>query len=389
MGRPIKVALVLDRIAFGGMTVANLNLYTQLEKLGYDVRLVSDSSKSDNGTFLLKEKGYEASWPCRGARSLKQSCKRLLDALNGVDVVIFSETWICQYIASALPGYVVVLKSVHNTVECFVRRYGWNRRCIDAYVCVSPVAREISILKRIGGAIYVVPNGTDFVRSKKREQSKMVIARIAYVGRFFDFHKGTSILPKIAENLKAGGVASSWTLAGDGEKHEKQALIDEFDRLEVDFSVCKLDQKGVKDLLEKCDFIIIPSNFEAFGLVLIESMALGCIPICSTAPSFSWILGSHSESLQVRSDEAEGYAEIIKRLIRNTDERKFHQENLMLRQKEVFSPESVGLGYHKIIQNYLSQPVRTSAGKVLIPWAELVKDCWWGKFLHRAYMKLK
>jgi glycosyltransferase involved in cell wall biosynthesis len=385
----MKIALVLDKAVAGGVTVINLMLYARLIRLGHDVRLVFSSSESGNGGFLLKEKKIRAEQLCLGVRSLRKRCRILAQSLKEADVVIFSESKEAQYVASALPDRIVILKGIHNSAECVGKKFLWNQNAVDAYVAVSPVVREMALVRRVHAPVYVVPNCTDFKGPASGDLRKNGLT-ISYVGRFDDFHKGVLILPRIAEVLQQRGIHARWILAGAETDPDRTRLIDGFKKSGADFEVHAPDRSGVERLLAESDFMIVPSNFEAFGLVVIEGMATGCIPVCSEVPAFSWILGNHSEELQIAENGPEAYADVLCRLLRDDALCKTIRVDLLQRQQHCFSVEATGLAYHRLISQLQSRSGRqVRAGHIRIPLSEQIKDYWWGRISHSIYMRIR
>ncbi|MDF7807635.1 glycosyltransferase family 4 protein [Pontiellaceae bacterium B12219] len=385
----MKIAIGLNRIDFGGLTIANLLINNQLLERGHAVTLVTTSANRGNGEFLLKEGNVSAIHPCAGIKAFRKRCTVLVDELKRYDVIIFSESNEIQCIAPALPARIILIKAIHNTTTCFVRRLLWNETAINAVVCVSPLIREMLILRKIKRPVHIIPNCTDFnstICPTKQENPPIV----AYVGRFHDFHKGNLILAQVAAILKERGVHVKWFLAGDGPPHEKEPLLSSFKASGVDYEVGLLSQREVQLLLEKSSIMVVPSNFEAFGLILIEGMATGCIPVCSNAPVFSWILGNHSEDLQVLNNHSVEYADIIGRVLSDQSESQKLRTDLLKRQKKQFSPEVIGEAYDQLIRYLQASGAEVCrSGKIRIPLGEQCQDFWWGRILHTIYMRFK
>jgi len=111
------------------------------------------------------------------------------------------------------------------------------------------------------------------------------------VGRLDAEQKGIDILLKAFEMIMNGEVP------GSGEVREKMRLIllgagdanleNEARRLEQHFPrnmksiIAYLGRETTREYYGAADFCVIPSNFEPFGLVQLEAMCMGCIPIGS------------------------------------------------------------------------------------------------------------
>jgi glycosyltransferase involved in cell wall biosynthesis len=135
---------------------------------------------------------------------------------------------------------------------------------------------------------------------------------------------------------------------------------------------------------------MVPSNFEAFGIVLVESMAMGSVPVCSSAPAFSWILGRYSETLQVLNNDPAEYADIIEHLLNNPSIYLESRAGLRERQQSHFSASAIGTAYDRLLRELTENSRKVErSGRIDIPIGEKCKDYGWGKLLHRLYMKLK
>lgn len=111
------------------------------------------------------------------------------------------------------------------------------------------------------------------------------------VGRLDAEQKGIDVLLKAFEMIMNGEVHGSLEirekirliLLGSGDQH----LENEARRLEHQFPrnmksiIAYLGREATREYYGAADFCLIPSNFEPFGLVQLEAMCMGCIPIGS------------------------------------------------------------------------------------------------------------
>jgi glycosyltransferase involved in cell wall biosynthesis len=383
----MKLALVTGSAPLGGVIVSTSILYKQFEKAGHQVALVLTSDELGDGVDLLKEVGIPFEAPGKRESSVRKRCALLLNVLKGFDVVIHAESTESSYCSPALPEKTISIKIVRNTFEIAHGKPFFNQKSLNGFVCISPVVREMMMLYKPQVPISVIPNATLFNECGRR-QDRSGPVNVVYLGRLNEFHKGIFILPKILAEAKRQGVDFSLTIAGSGRDEDElwKRLSDQEDNIKIQ----RLSRTETEDLLQKSDLLLVPSKFEAFGLTVIEGMATGCIPICSSAPVFSWILGKHSELLQVSSDTATEYVEIIKRLSADHDLLTRIRSDLLVRQKSLFSAEALGKGYLRqleVFSNSGLRPVRT--GRVVIPIGRKMQDFWWGKILHKIYMKIR
>lgn len=118
-----------------------------------------------------------------------------------------------------------------------------------------------------------------FIGKFKCNKSNLLLG---YAGRLVKSKNVDKILMAISriDNVKL-------QIVGDGE--EKLNLINMVDLLELSERVDFIPAKPKKDLIDwyrSVDIIVYPSESESLGLVPLESMACGCIPILSDIPVF-------------------------------------------------------------------------------------------------------
>lgn len=105
----------------------------------------------------------------------------------------------------------------------------------------------------------------------------------AYVGRLDTAQKGLGVLLRAhARHLSGAGLNLIFAGEGDPElAREISATVEAAPRGNVRFIHRLLSREEVRELLGAVDFAVIPSRFEPFGLVQLEAMAMGALPISS------------------------------------------------------------------------------------------------------------
>ena len=159
---------------------------------------------------------------------------------------------------------------------------------------------EMELFKLYEGKVTHVFNGIDtkfwnaqacsYPRLSRRERRKKTLNSYGlkdgifylYVGRFDPVQKGVDILLGASEEFLRDndvkmlivGVGDrkleSWSKELEGQHPSKLKVINRL-----------LPAEEVRDLYSTADFALVPSVFEPFGLVQLEAMSCGCIPIGS------------------------------------------------------------------------------------------------------------
>jgi glycosyltransferase involved in cell wall biosynthesis len=108
-----------------------------------------------------------------------------------------------------------------------------------------------------------------------------------FVGRFVE-EKGIQHILEAAHDLREENI--TFVLAGDFENVAGGSIYPklqkQFSELENVTVLGKLSEKELVDFYRKIDVLLLPSTnrFEAFGMVQIEAMSFGAIPIASNLP---------------------------------------------------------------------------------------------------------
>ena len=149
---------------------------------------------------------------------------------------------------------------------------------IDKIIAVSKQDNEI--FSKISSRVEYIPNGIDCskFRSGKKEKNTFV-----YVGR-------------IAPNKRIDNLVRTFTIAGKMDSRIKLRIIgkDSGNLLpglrkiagsNITFKE-NVTEKEKLDSLAKTQFFVSASEYEGFGLSVLEGMASGCIPILNSIPAF-------------------------------------------------------------------------------------------------------
>jgi glycosyltransferase involved in cell wall biosynthesis len=110
--------------------------------------------------------------------------------------------------------------------------------------------------------------------------------RLVYTGRFSEYQKRVSDLPRIARALEQKGVPAEWTLigAGDNEAELRAAFATLADPSKVRFAG-KMSSDEVMGHYAGQDCFLLTSNFEGLPVSLMEAMGQGVIPLVTDIDS--------------------------------------------------------------------------------------------------------
>jgi rhamnosyl/mannosyltransferase len=163
-------------------------------------------------------------------------------------------------------------------------------RVADAVVATTPTYGRL--LERFApGRVHVIPWGLDapaFVPSTAGAYDGRRPLRVLFVGQQRPY-KGIPVLIEAAAGLPSLTV----TIAGAGPHQRRYEELS--DRLGARNIVhCgHIDEDTLRDAYGSHDVVVLPSTnrSEAFGLVLLEGMAAGCVPVASRLPGVADVVG--------------------------------------------------------------------------------------------------
>jgi glycosyltransferase involved in cell wall biosynthesis len=136
--------------------------------------------------------------------------------------------------------------------------------------------------------------------------------RLLYYGRFENSSKGVRLFPEIATALKRRQIPFVWTLHGSGPEEEflKNAFAEDIQTGQVIFSKT-VKYAELPERIRSHDIYLLASTNEGGPLTLLESMALGLVPVCGDIPCLVQEVITAQNGFRVRRDDPEAYAEAI------------------------------------------------------------------------------
>jgi glycogen synthase len=132
--------------------------------------------------------------------------------------------------------------------------------------------------------------GDEGVTRGRLERRRQLLSRLqlpprptfAYVGRLDGEQKGIDVLLD-AYTSELSGAPLNLLLVGEGEAPVTRSIeaVAGMAKERVRFVNRLCPAEEVREILGAIDFIVIPSRYEPFGLIQLEAMAMGAVPIAS------------------------------------------------------------------------------------------------------------
>lgn len=326
-----------------GAGQAVLSLARAQQSLGHEVRLARwdlDAGRTDISPLPR---------PVHLRTSFRRQYQRVHEWLQELDILHLHASyysWKTALVAkSALHSGIPYVYSPHGALTylrirresrkqyLFSRLLGLqtlnNAAWVQAY---SPEERGLLDDYGVTSQVLVLPNGVD-LESDHQETTNPVVRAIpevrergypivGFLGRLDIWKKGLDLLLDAFSNIHRNyGVSPYLFIAGPDWYGNSSLLEQRIKELRIESHVLfvgELKQNEVADFLSNLDFLVIPSRYEGFPLVLLEACAARCPVIVSEGSNVAWLVRKHHVGLV--SDSNHHFADSIVYLIKNPSE---------------------------------------------------------------------
>lgn len=323
-GRPTFYPFPKDvRMIDLGINYSDDNIKSPVEKIAGYLRKRRKHRKALTA-LLQKEKAdiVVSLYPSESSfiPSIKDGSKKVLE-------LHFNKLFRLQYNRKGLLGLIDRWRTKQD--EKLVRKF-------DKFVVLTQEDKELwGNLHNIE----VIPNAALFPNIKK--QSDVSKHRVIAVGRL-DYQKGFDRLIQAWEIVQNAKKYADWQLDifGQGEWHDMlQQMIVEKNLSQTAY--LNRPTNAIWDEYSRSSVLVMSSNYEGFGMVLVEAMACS-VPVvafaCQCGPKD--IIQDGINGLLVKDGDIEGLANAMMRLMENEEERKAMGRNAR-QVTETYSEEKV------------------------------------------------
>jgi phosphatidylinositol alpha-mannosyltransferase len=184
---------------------------------------------------------------------------------------------------------------------------------VDEVIAVSPVVSSYLA----NGRHDVIPNGITVPQPLPTEGKRTAIV---YLGRLEPRKSVGTLIEAVA---LLGAEAPAVHIAGDGlsRKELERAVADRGLR---SVSFCgEVSDSRKWELLRDASIIVAPSvGGESFGIVLLEALAAGAVPVAADNPGYRHVLAERANDLLFPAGNAEALAARIRELLRDETRRR-------------------------------------------------------------------
>lgn len=257
--------------------------------------------------------------------------------------------------------HIPLVTNIHGSdIQLFALRGKFNKwvvkQCLkrsDQVIANSNALLEVTLKlfgsKNIKNPV-VIGNGVDLLKIDQSNNPYSSLAPfILGIGRL-EYFKGFDVLVKAFAAVKKRFPAVRLIIVGEGSEMGKLEVLRQDLALYDSVSFYgRLEHKDVLKMLDACEFLVMPSRREAFGIVIIEAMATGKAVIATNVGGIPELVTNGKNGILVQPDDPNSIACAIATLIQDDQLSKKLGKFGMKNVKENFDWEQVSKKYLELL----------------------------------------
>jgi glycosyltransferase involved in cell wall biosynthesis len=364
----MNIALVTYSLKIGGIERVIFNQAKIFQESGHHVLVVESQGKGPWKTYF-QENGIEVkTFELPIFKSKAAFSKDLINFLKGFDVLFIHDSPYVQAGIPSLPDRILVFTVLHSMLESMLDNASGNLSSINKIITVSPyLSKLLAAQKQVESEkIEYIPtsviNQQDIPVLPKQEIGKKML----FIGRIEHAEKAVMILPDIIRKVLEDTPISCLHIFGEGS--DMEALQEKIIQYGLrDFMIIKgyLPYQQLFDTLAQYDFLILPSFFEGQGLVVLEAMAMGVIPIASRLEGRTTVwVEDGAQGFLADPGDPDDFARVISQNINRKDLLEI-SENAKMVVRKGFTFEKMKERYTQLIADELQFPGQISRDQVI------------------------
>lgn len=326
-----------------------------------------ECKENGNGYDIYRPKYFKLPYPLGKGSEWYTYFKSVLSTIKreklSFDLIhshgIYPDGYVAMRIAEHFGVPVIIhmhdsyFKEIHQAYRQKIDRImGYSERII----AVSEFQKNIivDIYDEFDEKISTVYNGIDTNKFNVADHEKKDKVKLVFVGNLIDV-KAVDILIH-AVNLLRTDIPVFLDIYGDGKNgKEYQDLVNKLDIADIIKFKGIVSNDVLAEYLPKYSYLVLPSHYETFGIVLIEAMACGIPVIATKVGAIPEIVTSDEVGILVEPNSPESLAEGIRKAIKKNWNRQKIREYA-----ENFSIESTARKIEKIYYEILKAPEKAT-----------------------------
>lgn len=286
--------------------------------------------------------------------------RRLLVELN-IDIVHSHSFWPTVFNYFLRRSYKTITTLHNNPFEDFVFEYNsflgsimakimiHSCKSLDKSVAISEYVQAIH--KKVGVVnTCVIYNGIEEKSQnsyKEITEEDITIVSISVLNKVKNLRESLDVF----KTMKDHGLKVKYLIIGDGpEKVSLQGYCKEKEIVDVEFKGA-IPREKVFEYLSKSSFLLSTSKSEGFGLVVVEAMMMGVIPICYEIPVMKEIIDDQRNGIIFTNSEEAVHKmkDIMNYKINEVS------ENAKNKYKKYFKVEDMSNNYVEVYKNLMNR----------------------------------
>jgi glycosyltransferase involved in cell wall biosynthesis len=213
---------------------------------------------------------------------------------------------------------------------------------MDAILCVSKKDHELLGKIIPSKKLFLIPNGiSNSSYSQPQTDNRDPNMKIS-VGRLSTNKRYDLLIYFLAEIIKDAPDMTLYIIGKDfGELDNIRSLITKFDVNHHVNIMGEISKKVLIEYLQKAKFWISTSDYESFGIALLEAMASGCIPIVSDIPAFKELIQNKNNGFILDFYKIDQSRKIFQEIIQLSKEHNEEIQTLNIKKIESFRWSSI------------------------------------------------
>lgn len=250
-----------------------------------------------------------------------------------------------------------------------------NSREIASRVIATSQRQEDDLLQKYSipkSKVVLIPMGVDLKPFDSiistREHAKDLL-RLGFVGRLSNYDKGIFHLPKLLRLLSNYGVPFEFQIVGSGpDESALRRYLEPWHKQKTVRFLGPQPHKRIPEILSTMDVLVMTSNFEGFGISLIEAMVAGTVPVVSKIHGVTdWIVKNGVNGFVCPVGSISAFADAILKLYRSPIRLTQMSESAQSLARSRFSLEQMGKSYNELFSDVIFEKLRHNDPK---PWKE-------------------
>lgn len=351
-----KRILIVDAfIGMGGEEEVAFYIYKNLDRSVFDVRIMApresryfDKYRPDENEFIPNVVTGKFSF-----RNMLQVRKLIKE--NGIDLVHvhgYSAGYFMRLACVGMPSVKIVwsmhlnvldvqaMSIVSRWINAKIENILSNHRIFtDRIICVAEDGKKCLLQRGVNRTdISVIYNGIDTsIFEKTEEKPESDVFTLGFISRL-SVQKNIPLLMEITKTLLENGMSLKLIVAGEGEMYQYASSFVATNHLEDHISLIGF-QKDVASILKKIDVLILPSLYECFPMIILESLSCSVPVIGSRVNGVPEAIIDGETGCLVDSGDLDGFVQAVKKYYNDRCIIKHQGKNGRNLVKERFSKE--------------------------------------------------